>query len=128
MDRHCRPAFHLAARPAQKDGHAAPLGRQQQVDGRAEQERRLRYRRLPHLHTGSVPTLRDLLEPASKRPAEFYRGYDVYDQRKVGFASVESEGKRKYFKLDTKVPGNSNQGHEGKVYGTELTSEQKDAL
>ena len=41
--------------------------------------------RAPYLHNGSVPTLRDLLEPADKRPAQFHRGYDVYDPDKVGW-------------------------------------------
>jgi hypothetical protein len=36
----------------------------------------------PYLHNGSVPTLRDLLEPVTKRPKVFWRGYDVYDQAK----------------------------------------------
>ena len=34
----------------------------------------------PFLHNGSVPTLRDLLEPPERRPKVFYRGYDVFDQ------------------------------------------------
>ena len=33
----------------------------------------------PYLHNGSVPSLADLLEPAARRPARFYRGYDVID-------------------------------------------------
>ena len=41
----------------------------------------------PYLHNGSVPTLRDLLEPPERRPAVFYRGYDVFDQTNVGFVS-----------------------------------------
>jgi hypothetical protein len=85
--------------------------------------------RAPYLHNGSVPTLRDLLEPANKRPKTFYRGYDVYDQKKVGFVSdVKEEKGRKYFLYDTKEPGNSNKGHEGYRYGTELPSAEKDAL
>ena len=36
--------------------------------------------RAPYLHNGSVPTVRDLLEPAEKRPKVFYRGYDVIDR------------------------------------------------
>ncbi len=35
--------------------------------------------RAPYLHNGSVPTLRDLLESRTARPATFYRGDDVYD-------------------------------------------------
>src|SRR5216684_5767736 len=33
--------------------------------------------RAPYLHNGSVPTLRDLLDPPASRPQWFYRGYDV---------------------------------------------------
>jgi len=85
--------------------------------------------RAPYLHNGSVPTLRDLLEPSANRPKTFYRGYDVYDQKKVGFVGdVGEEEGRKYFLYDTKEPGNSNQGHEGKRYGTELSAAEKDAL
>ena len=85
--------------------------------------------RAPFLHNGSVPTLRDLLEPSAQRPKAFYRGYDVYDQKKVGFVSdVEKEKGREYFRYNTEEPGNSNKGHEGKRYGTELSSAEKDAL
>lgn len=85
--------------------------------------------RAPYLHNGSVPTLRDLLEPGSRRPKAFYRGYDVYDQAKVGFVSTrESENGRAFFKFDTAVAGNSNSGHEGKRYGTELPADEKTAL
>ncbi|MGE5302067.1 MAG: cytochrome c [Alphaproteobacteria bacterium] len=88
--------------------------------------------RAPYLHNGSVPTLRDLLEPSNKRPKTFYRGYDVYDQKKVGFVSDVAEEKgRKFFLYDTDEktqPGNSNRGHEGYRYGTELPAAEKDAL
>ena len=43
--------------------------------------------RAPYLHNGSVPTLRALLFP-EKRPAEFYRAYDVYDWDNVGFVAA----------------------------------------
>jgi len=85
--------------------------------------------RAPYLHNGSVPTLRDLLEPSPQRPKTFYRGYDVYDQKKVGFISEVGEEKdRKYFQYKTEEPGNSNKGHEGKRFGTELSASEKDAL
>ena len=88
--------------------------------------------RAPYLHNGSVPTLRDLLEPSDKRPRTFYRGYDVYDQKKVGFISdVPKENGREFFLYDTdekKQPGNSNRGHEGYRYGTQLSAAEKDAL
>ena len=88
--------------------------------------------RAPYLHNGSIPTLRDLLEPSDKRPKTFYRGYDVYDQQKVGFVGdVAEEKSKKFFLFDTdetKEPGNSNKGHEGKRFGTELSASDKDAL
>ena len=85
--------------------------------------------RAPYLHNGSVPTLRDLLNRSKDRPAAFYRGYDVYDPKNVGFVSnVAVEGSRKYFAYDTALPGNGNSGHEGRAYGTELSSADKDAL
>lgn len=85
--------------------------------------------RAPYLHNGSVPTLRDLLEPGANRPARFYRGNDVYDPEKVGFVSdVQNENGRAYFAFDTAIPGNSNRGHEGPAYGTELSPGQKTAL
>ncbi|HEY6642533.1 c-type cytochrome [Povalibacter sp.] len=85
--------------------------------------------RAPYLHNGSVPTLRDLLEPADARPQEFYRGDDVYDGKRMGFVHDQSQRDgRKLFLYDTNLPGNSNAGHEGARYGTLLAPEQKDAL
>lgn len=85
--------------------------------------------RAPYLHNGSVPTLRDLLNPAADRPKSFHRGYDVYDAENVGFvSSVAREGTRNYFPFDTALPGNGNFGHEGRDYGTELSTGEKDAL
>jgi mono/diheme cytochrome c family protein len=85
--------------------------------------------RAPYLHNGSVPTLRDLLEPSSQRPRVFIRGYDVYDRLRVGFVSdVAKEGSKHYFKFDTRAEGNGNAGHEGGRYGTQLATTQKEAL
>jgi hypothetical protein len=115
--------------------------------------------RAPYLHNGSVPTLRDLLEPSSRRPAFFYRGYDVIDRKKVGFVSnVPVENGASFFRYETrctddpkngvncafernpdnrhddnichpgKWAGNSNSGHEGAEYGTELPAGDKDAI
>ena len=81
--------------------------------------------RAPYLHNGSVPTLRDLLEPAANRPKLFWRGYDVYDQTKVGFVSDSPEAKRVGTRLDTASKGGSNKGHE---FGTGLSTAEKDAL
>ena len=86
--------------------------------------------RAPYLHNGSVPTLRDLLEPADLRPEIFYRGNNIYDAQNVGFvsnAASDAEG-RPFFKYDTSIPGNDNVGHEGAGYGTLLSKDKKDAL
>jgi hypothetical protein len=85
--------------------------------------------RAPYLHNGSVPTVRDLLEPSARRPVQFYRGYDVYDRKKLGFVSTVAEERgQRFFLFDTTKRGNSNAGHEGPAYGTELSAEDKDAL
>jgi hypothetical protein len=85
--------------------------------------------RAPYLHNGSVPTLRDLLEPSSARPRLFYRGNDLYDTQRMGFVfDVAEQDGRRFFAYDTSLPGNSNVGHEGARYGTELSPADKDAL
>ena len=85
--------------------------------------------RAPYLHNGSVPTLRELLEPAEKRSVTFYRGNDVYDAQNVGFVSnTANDGNRNYYLFDTRTPGNSNAGHTGKRFGTELPADEKAAL
>jgi hypothetical protein len=81
--------------------------------------------RAPYLHNGSVPTLRDLLEPVEMRPKVFYRGYDVYDPVKVGFVSQGPEAQRRGTRHDVTQRAGGNLGH---VFGTELSSEEKDAL
>jgi hypothetical protein len=84
------------------------------------------WARAPYLHNGAVPTMRDLLEPPENRPVRFYRGYDVYDQKRLGFAhNVAAEKGRKYFLYDTTLKGNSNQGH---LWGTQLSPQEKDAI
>jgi hypothetical protein len=84
------------------------------------------WARAPYLHNGSVPTLRDLLEAPELRPRTFYRGYDVFDQNRVGFVSdVPDENGRQFTRYDTAVPGNGNGGH---VYGTKLADADKAAL
>jgi hypothetical protein len=91
--------------------------------------------RAPYLHNGSVPTLRDLLEPTAKRPVRFFRGYDVFDPVKVGFrGDVGEENGRKFFDFEThspdgkSIPGNGNYGHDGPRYGTLLPAADKDAI
>ena len=87
------------------------------------------WARSPYLHNGSVPTLRDLLEPAAARPKKWYRGSDILDTGRVGYRSDGFGSAREdLFLYDTSVPGNGNGGHEGKSYGTELPAADKDAI
>lgn len=79
----------------------------------------------PYLHNGSVPALADLLEPAAARPRLFWRGYDVYDQARVGFVSDGADAQRRGTPFDTARPGNGNGGH---AYGTTLAAADKRAL
>jgi hypothetical protein len=60
----------------------------------------------PYLHNGSVPSLRALLDPPARRPRTFPLG-------NAGFV------------LDTRLPGNGNQGHD---FGTALTASEKSDL
>ena len=99
--------------------------------------------RAPYLHNGSVPTLRDLLEPLEKRPKVFYRGYDVYNPVKGGFVTSKAEAdeiglteklerarlredvERIGTRYDVSQRASGNQGH---LFGTELSIEDKDRL
>ncbi|MFP5287838.1 MAG: cytochrome c [Thermoanaerobaculia bacterium] len=81
--------------------------------------------RAPYLHNGSVPNLRELLEPAEKRSKVFWTGYDVYDYDNVGFVTRGPEAEAEGWRYDTTLPANGNQGHE---YGTKLSADEKDAL
>ena len=82
------------------------------------------WARSPYLHNGSVPTLRDLLDPPRARPARWSRGSDELDLRKVGYRS-DAAAPGRLSEFDTTRPGNANSGHE---YGTYLTDDQKAAI
>lgn len=81
--------------------------------------------RAPYLHNGSVPSLRDLLEPVEQRPAVFWRGYDVYDPQRVGFVTQGEEAERIGTRHDAAAKGGGNGGH---TFGTDLSEDDKDAL
>jgi hypothetical protein len=81
--------------------------------------------RAPYLHNGAVPSLTDLLMPPDQRPKLFWRGYDVYDQGRVGFISSGPDAEKNGFRFDTNIVGNSNQGH---LWGTDLSADDKKAL
>jgi hypothetical protein len=76
----------------------------------------------PYLHNGSVPTLEDLLKPASERPATFYVGVN-FDTAKVGLSSIQPV--RVGYQYNTSVVGNSKAGHE---FGTKLSTQDRAAL
>ncbi|MCL6415079.1 di-heme-cytochrome C peroxidase [Aestuariirhabdus sp. Z084] len=78
----------------------------------------------PYLHNGSVPSLYDLLLPATAgencpetRPKQFVVGAREFDPDRVGFISAGYDG----FIFDTSIRGNFNTGHE---YGACDMSEQ----
>jgi hypothetical protein len=77
----------------------------------------------PYLHNGSVPTLGQLICPAT-RPGRFLRGNLNYDEALVGFEWAETPRARYspyetmlVKEYDTQVPGKSNGGH---TFGSQL--------
>jgi len=76
----------------------------------------------PYLHNGSVPTLWHLLHP-NQRPAKFIVGNREYDPSKVGYVTTGNG-----WVFDTSQPGNSNIGHSGDKFGSNLTEDQKASL
>ncbi len=80
----------------------------------------------PYLHNGSVPTIRDLLNPSFMRPTVFHIGGYVYDTHNLGY--TEDPTLPYGFDFHTHClacDGNLNTGHE---YGTQLSSAEKEAL
>ncbi len=80
----------------------------------------------PYLHNGSVPTLAQLLLPASQRVATFNVGPD-YDIVEIGISGTLSATAFTYETTDCseRNSGNSRCGHE---YGTQLPPDEKKAL
>ena len=83
----------------------------------------------PFLHNGSVPNLYELLSPVAERSETFYLGSRLFDPVKVGYRTEAIPGG---FELDTRLPGNSNKGHEFKdgprakgVLGPALSHEER---
>jgi mono/diheme cytochrome c family protein len=80
----------------------------------------------PYLHNGSVPTLAELLKPASERVASFEIG-PAYDIVNVGLSVEQSKFDYTLNTTDCSDlhSGNSRCGHE---YGTQLKPDEKNAL
>ncbi len=72
----------------------------------------------PICTTDRYRLLRDMLQRPDKRPKVFYRGYNVFEPRDVGFVSQGPQAERAGYRYDTSVRGNSNEGH---LYGTDLS-------
>jgi hypothetical protein len=90
----------------------------------------------PYFVNGSVPTLRHLLEPAT-RPERFMVGGHRLDFARVGLALEpdvsglwdDASGYRGFsgsVEIDTRKPGFSNRGHEHEVRS--LDAEEREAL
>ncbi len=84
----------------------------------------------PYLHNASVPTLRDLLRPASQRPQVFMVGPRDFDAVNVGYTSpADPTTIPAIYRFDTREVGNSNRGHEGPAFGAEgLSAADVEAL
>jgi len=78
----------------------------------------------PYLHNGSVPTIDDLLRPASERPTAFPIGTRAYDPARLGYLTEGTQG----WTFDTTQSGNANAGHEGTEFGTDLGDDDRLAL
>ncbi len=81
----------------------------------------------PYLHNGSVPTLVELLKPASQRVATFKVG-PAYDLDSVGLAAEQPSAlstTRSTTDCSDLNSGNSRCGHD---FGTRLTVDEKKAL
>jgi mono/diheme cytochrome c family protein len=110
---------------ALKDGYKTPPA----AIGAAYEARVLEgiWAAAPYLHNGSVPTLSELLKPATERVSEFKIGPN-YDLNNVGLAADQSKFNYTMKTTDcaARDSGDSRCGHE---YGTTtLTPEEKKAL
>lgn len=120
-----------------------PKAQQAQLNGcrdnkwRAEEYYRARplngiWTSAPFLHNGSVPNLWQLLGPWQARDKTFYVGSTVFDPDVVGFVTEKAENTTRF---DTRLPGNSNRGHEftdrlrrNGVIGPALSDDERWAL
>jgi mono/diheme cytochrome c family protein len=77
----------------------------------------------PYLHNGSVANLEELLIPAARRSKVLYMGNWDFDPVRVGYESSSPFIGASI--LDTRLPGNSNAGHE---FGTDPSPADRAAL
>jgi mono/diheme cytochrome c family protein len=70
------------------------------------------FARAPFLHNASVPTLAELINLKPRRPVFYRGGKDPYDAADVGLAVGDRQDAAHYYRFDTRLPGNSNAGHD----------------
>lgn len=102
------------------------------------------WSRFPYLHNASVPTLMDLLNPASERPVIFNLKLSGerhrFDEEKLGLKVLRDTNSKEYKKMarlgkrgkryiyDTNRDGHSNIGHEFKFYSKLSLEDKKDLI
>lgn len=69
------------------------------------------FLRAPYLHNASVLTLAELINLEPRRDT-FFRGRNLYDTARIGFASPAKADAKRYFRFDTATLGNANTGHD----------------
>ena len=113
------------------DGFGLPIGVQEKRGYKARPLDGI-WATPPFLHNGSVPNLFQLLSPVSERDSQFWVGNFEFNPKHVGFNSEKFTGG---FLFDTRITGNSNQGHEFRagcrqdgVIGRALQPEERWAL
>lgn len=119
-----REAFRLPPPPSEVEAAVVPGG----GSGCKYESRVMQgiWAAAPYLHNGSVPTLTELLKPASERVASFKIGPN-YDIETVGLAVEQTQFDYTLETTDCSAvdSGNSRCGHE---YGTKLSDGDKRAL
>jgi hypothetical protein len=84
----------------------------------------------PYLHNGSVPNLDELFQPVARRSKSFSIGVRTFDPVRVGYLT-DANGFPKFNVNDSNgspIPGNSNAGHDGDIYGTKLSPDERRQL
>lgn len=85
----------------------------------------------PFLHNGSIPNMWQLLTREDDRVKQFDLGSREFDPVNLGFP-INQVGAKFTFKVEDAngdlIAGNSNRGHSGKDFGTELSDADKWAL
>ncbi len=84
----------------------------------------------PYLHNSSVPNLDELFQPSTRRSKSFSIGARTFDPVRVGYLT-DVPGFPKFNVNDSNgnpILGNSNAGHEGEQYGTNLGTDERKQL